>query len=138
MPDHLPFIRLKGTLGLGVDGRHHVDIRHRIRSALGDGIPKELKDIVFPPAVEPAMRAIPDPFGDHRVLSLIVDIVRESAGIDGMRNAIPRLSGRRKAATTEDHGRQESYYERSRQASNIRIIRVEPFMKVMRLISGIF
>ena len=53
MPDDLPLISLKRALRLGIDGRHQVDVGHRVRPPLGDGIPEEKEDIVVFPPLEP-------------------------------------------------------------------------------------
>ena len=58
MPDDLPLIRLIGALRLGIDGHRHIDIGHRVRPPLGDGIPEEKEDIVVLPLVVPATRTI--------------------------------------------------------------------------------
>jgi hypothetical protein len=108
MPDDLPVIDLKRTLGLGVDGRHHIDIGHRIRPALGDGISEELKDIVVLPSVEPVMGGVPDLLTHHRILYLVLDIVRQLTRVRGMHRTIPRLPGSRKTAQTAAQDHQES------------------------------
>jgi hypothetical protein len=58
IPDNLPLIGLKRTLRLGIDGRHQVDVGHRVRPSLGDGIPEKKEDIIVFPPLEPVARTI--------------------------------------------------------------------------------
>ena len=123
MPDDLALISLERALRLGIDRRHHIDIGHRIRPALGDGIPKELKDIIALPPFEAMMvRAVPDAFGCDRILRFIVDIARYPGRIRGMRRRIPLLSGRRETAPGAGQCQQKKCNDRSHQPNERSII----------------
>jgi len=57
MPDHLPFIRLERAFALGIQ---RGGIGYGIGRSLGDGIPKELEDIIVPYAPGPVGSAVFD------------------------------------------------------------------------------
>jgi hypothetical protein len=58
MPDDLSLIRLVRTFRLGIDGRHQVDIGHRIRPALSNGVPEKKENIIVLPSLVPVTRTI--------------------------------------------------------------------------------
>ena len=58
MPDDLPLIDLIRAFRLRIDGRDQVDIGHRVRPPLRDGIPEKQEDIIVLPPFEPVTRTI--------------------------------------------------------------------------------